>query len=47
MWFGGPDGLQDGLTVVAAVMSTGGWMVKMIERRLRRRILQTKKGLQQ
>jgi hypothetical protein len=30
------------------VMSTGGWMVKMMsERRLRRRILQTKKGLQQ
>jgi hypothetical protein len=39
---------RDGLTVVAVVMSTGGWIVKMmLERRLRRRVLQTKNGVQQ
>ena len=39
---------RDGLTVLALVMSRGGWMVKMrLERRLRRSILQTKNGVQQ
>jgi hypothetical protein len=39
---------RDGLKVVADVMSAGGWMAKMVlERRMRRRILQTKNGVQQ
>jgi hypothetical protein len=42
-----PGRPADGLTVVAGVMSTGGWMVKMMSEGCRRRILQTKKGLQQ
>ena len=39
---------RDGHTVVGVVISTGGWMVKvMLERRLRRSVLQTKNGVQQ
>jgi hypothetical protein len=41
------DGLKEGLTVVAFVMSAGGWMNLMLKRRLRRSVFQMKNGVHQ